>query len=457
MAHWNVFSLRAFESSRRLFSALALALMIPLFVSDDGAGGVHVGLPRIFSGDEPHYLVMVNSLVDDGDLDLRNDYDAARSGELRAGRNFAGRPLDHQIVWYTENGVRWPWGRVYELPPDGASREQGASPPRHIPGAPDFRTQPEYSAHPPGLAFLVAPLVAPLRKTPLVEPTVLLVTALITFVTAVFTRRLFRVFSDDTGVVNVATLLTILGTPLWAYSRALFTEPWLACCSVGAAALALGSDAYALAGALVAIGMLMKPPFALVGVPLLVDTIVRRDLRRSVALALPMTVGAAAVLGLNAHFFGSPFRAPQPWETGSVVGGPLGLLFSWNHGLFLFAPAAIVALLGWPSLFRTHARQAWILATTVAAYWLLMGLWRDWRGGYCYGPRLIVPLIPCFFAGIVPAIDRARTGGLWTRRATIVLCAFSGILSAIGAVATFQFYGRHPLLTPLMLALHIGP
>jgi hypothetical protein len=453
MASWNLVSLRAFGSSRRLFAALALALVLPLLVSDDGAGGVHVGLPRIFSGDEPHYLLMVNSLVDDGDLDLRNDYDAARSGEPRAGLNFAGRPLDHQVVWYTETGARWPWGRVYELPPDGASGE----PPRHIPSAPEFRTEPEYSAHPPGLALLLAPLVAAVRNTALVEPAALLLTALITLVTAAFTRRLFRVFSDDAGVVNVATLLTILGTPLWAYSRALYTEPWLACCSVGAAALALGCDAYMFAGVLVAIGMVMKPPFALVGVPLLVDTLVRRDLRRSVALALPMGVGAAAVLGLNAHFFGSPFRAPQPWETGSFAGGSLGLLFSWNHGLFLFAPAAIVALLGWPSLFRTNARQAWILATTVVAYWLLMGLWRDWRGGYCYGPRLIMPIVPCFFAGLVPAIARARTSGLWTRRATTALCVFSVLLSAIGGVASFQLYGRHPLLTPLMLAFHTGP
>ena len=431
---------------------LAFAFAIPLLFSDDGAGGVYVGLPRVFSGDESHYLVMVNSLVDDGDLDLRNDYEAARLGALKAGQNFAGRPLDHHVVWFAQDGVRWPWSRVYELPREPATPGHGAAPPRPIPGAPDFRAQPEHSSHPPGLAFLVAPLVAVVRGTRFVEPAVLLLTALVTLATAAFTRRLFRVLSDDEGVVNVATLVTLLGTPLWSYSRTFFTEPWLACCCVGAAALALGSDTYVLSGALIAIGMQMKPPFALVGVPLLLDTVIRRDLRRSVALAVPLAVGVAAVLFSNARLFGSPFRAAQAWETGSFAKGFLGLLLSPDHGLFLFAPAAIVALLGWPTLFRTHPRHAWILAATVVPYVLLMSSWRDWRGGFCYGPRLILPVIPCAFAGIVPAIEWAPTRAVWTRRTITALCALSVIVSTIAGVAGFEFWGWHPLLKPLLIS-----
>lgn len=33
-----------------------------------------LALPRVLSGDSPHYLVGVNSLIEDGDFDLTNNY-----------------------------------------------------------------------------------------------------------------------------------------------------------------------------------------------------------------------------------------------------------------------------------------------------------------------------------------------------------------------------------------------
>ena len=37
-----------------------------------------VGTPQRTTGDEPHYLIIANSLIEDGDVDLTNDYDEAR-------------------------------------------------------------------------------------------------------------------------------------------------------------------------------------------------------------------------------------------------------------------------------------------------------------------------------------------------------------------------------------------
>jgi hypothetical protein len=128
----------------------------------------------------------------------------------------------------------------------------------------------------------------------------------------------------------------------------------------------------------------------------------------------------------------------------------VGLLFSWNHGLFVFAPAAIVALFGWRALWREHAREARILASTFAVYWILMGLWRDWRGGYSYGPRLIVPVIPLLMAGLVPVLERLPNLAPRVRRELAGVCVVSLVASAIGGVANFAFWGKHPLVEPFL-------
>ena len=62
-----------------------------------GEGPLVLALPRVLSGDSPHYLVSVHSLVEDGDFDLRNNYDAARAGAFEAGVRFRGVELDRHV------------------------------------------------------------------------------------------------------------------------------------------------------------------------------------------------------------------------------------------------------------------------------------------------------------------------------------------------------------------------
>ena len=37
-------------------------------------------LGYVISGDEPHYLLLIGSLIEDGDVDLANNYDAVHAG-----------------------------------------------------------------------------------------------------------------------------------------------------------------------------------------------------------------------------------------------------------------------------------------------------------------------------------------------------------------------------------------
>lgn len=53
-----------------------------------------ISRPMVLSGDSPHYLTAVQSLVLDWDFDLRNNYDRAMQGRWDAGARFRGVELD---------------------------------------------------------------------------------------------------------------------------------------------------------------------------------------------------------------------------------------------------------------------------------------------------------------------------------------------------------------------------
>jgi hypothetical protein len=445
------------SSERRFLVILAVALFLPLCLSR-AKETVFLGLPLITSGDEPHYLVMINSVINDGDLNLDNDYLSARRGSLEIGRGRAGAPLDRHVEWYAADGMPYEWSQIFEYEkadPSGAA-PQSLLPHLKANAKEDFTGRPQYSQHPPGLAVLLAPVLYPFRGTRWVEHLAVLFSALATFAMALCLRSLFRIVSSDAGVVNTATLVAVLGGPLWHYGRMLFTEPWLALCAVAALALALRKNAYFLAGVCIAIGMQMKPPFALLAVPLALGCLLRREIWHALKFSLPIVCSAALVLAGNAHFFGSPLHSAQPWLNGNLLVGMLGVLFSWNHGLIPFAPAVLVGLFGWKELFRTQRREAWVVAGTFAVYFLLMSLWPIWWGGYCYGPRLVAPVIPFAFFGIVKVFESLPERSKQFQRRVVATCALSFGISAAGALVHLAFWNNHPLVAPfILLAKHI--
>lgn len=448
---------RRLASERLFLVLLAIALSLPLALSR--AHDVpFLGLPLVTSGDEPHYLVMLHSLVSDHDLDLSNNYDRARQGSIEVGLGRIGAAIDHQVAWYGADG-RWRgWDSVYDYARD--AHGQAYPPPRLPelkPDAPrEFEGKPQYSQHPPGLPLLLAPLVYPARGTAWVEHLSIVWSTLATFACALMLRELLRGLSSDRGLVNAVTLLAILGSPTWHYGRMLFSEPWLSLCAVLALTLATRKDAFFLAGLTLALGIQMKPPFALLAGPLFLDRILARDAKRAALFALPVAFSVALVLYENQLFFGGPTRAAQPWESGNLLTGAAGGLLSLQHGLLPFCPALLVALAGFPALFRGHRREAWLVVGMAAPYCLLMWSWYCWWGGYCYGPRLVAPIIPLLFLGALKVFESFSQLSRGLRRLVVATCSLSLVISAMGAIVHLAFWEKHPLIEPFtQLAKHL--
>ncbi|HLA43119.1 MAG TPA: hypothetical protein VJZ27_06770 [Aggregatilineales bacterium] len=80
--------------------------------------------------------------------------------------------------------------------------------------------------------------------------------------------------------------------------------------------------------------------------------------------------------------------------------GIFGLLLSPGKGVFIYAPPLILSIFGWRRFWRRERplAEAMLLAAGVAL--LFYGKWWAWHGGWCWGPRFLIPLLPLW---ILPA------------------------------------------------------
>jgi hypothetical protein len=405
------------------------------------------GLPRVYGGDEQHYLVLINSLLRDGDLDLRNNYAAVHAGDIQAGAAWAqGRALDHHTVLMLDGRPR-PWQDVYD-PTDWRPDADGVYPlPPVRPGVRPPADAPEYSTHQPGIAFLLAPVLYPLRGTTYLEPAALVCSGLATVLAMLFYRILLGAFTADRRTRDLVTLAAFLGTPIWFYGRSLFLEGFLVFFVVASYALALRKGQNVLPGLLLACAVQLKPHYALLALPLLGERLAQRKMGEMIRMALPLAGSVGVLFVCYAHWYGSPWRPPQPFVVGDVFEGAVGLLLGGETGLVYFTPIALAALACWPSFVRTCGRPALVLGTGFVAFYLLTASYAFWDGGFCYGPRYLVPVLPLLIAALVRL---PRTRLYRSRCGKGVLAALVALSVLVNGVSVFYYWccwSANPYLT----------
>ncbi len=422
-------------------------LLLPQALSKSPTGNrIQFGLPRVLSGDEPHYLLMINSLLEDGDLDLYNNYKAVHGGSAQAGQRFAGTPLDHQTYWYV-NGKRIFWGDVYKLDKWGRD-DRGVS----FPVLKDtvlgriVSDRPEYCAHPPGLALVCAALLWPLKNVPLREPAALFLSAVVTILAMLLFRLLAGKLADDPSAANMATVVTFLGTAVWHYGRTLYCEPWLVFCCVGAYALIIAKGKALLPGLLFAIAILLKSACIVIAAPIVVFFAVKKKWKPFVLFCVPCISSVVAIGVMNFRMNGSFFSFGIPFSFGNPLEGAAGLWFSPNIGLLSICPSVLGAILVWPVFLRKQRTWATLLLLSFLLYFTVIALWTYWSGGEGFGPRLIIPVVPLLMLSLVCFNHLASR---IVKAAVIGLSGISIAINALGAILSWQFLFRNPLLALL--------
>ncbi len=312
------------------------------------------------TGDEPHYLVMAQSLWREGDLDLRDNY--AR-GDTRE---------------YTPAALR---------PHYGAPRADGRP----------------FPAHSPGLPALLAPVYAVGGR----RACVLLLAALAALA-AVEAARLARALAGSDAAAGAAWALA-LGPPLAFFGFHVYTEGPSALALCAALRLLLASRGGGPGRAVASALLLSTLPWLHVKLGLVAAVVggvalVRLEGRARTAFVATALLMAAA-FGLHyQRVFGSPtplaIYGGTPQDVASEpLRALLGLLFDRSFGLLPFAPAFVVALAGLlPSRLARPSRDVVFVAAAGLAVLLPALFWRMWWGGQCPPARFLVPLVPLLAA-----------------------------------------------------------
>lgn len=328
--------------------------------------GLHYASGLRVSGDEPHYLLMAQSLWREGDLDLRD--------------NLARQDFRE----YTPGPIAPHWG---------APRKDGRP----------------FPAHSPGLPVLLAPFYALWGRLGCV-----FVLGLLAAWLAVEVRLLGRSLLG-TGPDLTAWIIA-LGPPVVFFAFHVYTEVPSTLALTLALRLLLGTPGPALAvaaalsaSALPWLHLKMIPAAAVLGLVALVRL-------RGRPRTLFFAVGGVAAGGFLVYY-SSVFGTP--WPTAIYGGLPadltlraparalVGLLLDRSFGLLPHAPIFLLALAGLPALCRVKHWPLLLLALALLAPILT---WRMWWGGQCPPGRFLVPLVPFLALAAAAGMTAPRRG-----------------------------------------------
>ncbi len=367
---------------RRLF----LPLVALLYVAHAAQVQISVG-PE---GDEPHYLMVADSLIHDGDLALEQDYALGRY------RAFLSGSLEPHYI------VRGKHGEIFSVHAIGLS----------------LLVLPAYAvAGYAGASFFLALLAAWL---------------------AFEIRELIRALTDD-DTAHFAGWIVALCPPLIHYSGLVFTE--IPAALIVAVTLRRGLEFDRLSpvrviGLATALSFLpwLNVRYAPLAAILIVFLLAAgwRSVPATARLLLPPLVSAVSLTAYHWALYGffDPRRIygrRRSFSLAYLEDGLPGLVLDQEFGLLVYAPIYVLAVPGFADLLRRHRRLGLTALALTAFVYAMAGSWHMWRGGFNPPARFLVPIVPVL---AIAAAQRLRLG---LGAAAVLLCGWSLWTGLVGA------------------------
>jgi hypothetical protein len=295
----------------------------------------------------------------------------------------------------------------------------------------------------------------------------MLANALVTALTGWLVYRCILLLGYRPVVAVLTALAYGLGTMAWPYAKYFFSEPPTA----AGLMLALwgllsvrqkGQARYVVvAGSGLGLVLLAKvanavtwPLFLAYGLWIAMHLPGQQEMdrgarwKRLILLALaflaPLVVAGLMLLVYNYMRTGSlldlGYAADETFST-PLGRGLAGLLFSPGKSLFLFSPLLVVALLGIPRMIRRDWETALLSLGVVAAYLLVYARWFMWWGGWSWGPRFLVPVLPFLSLFLAPVLDYVLDSPrLWLKGLLAALALLSLGVQILGVAVDFNQY-----------------
>jgi hypothetical protein len=356
--------------------------------------------PHLPAGDEPHYLVITQSLLEDHDIQIENNH---RQDDYRA---YYPGPLKPDFLRRGRNG---------EI----------------------------YSIHAPGLAVLVAPVFA-LGGYPAVIIALALLGGCATALAWIAAWRVtHHVAASWFGWAAVA-----LSVPFFFQAFVVLPD------GVGAA-IVIAATLAMLAGRDLSRGRLLATGAALAALPwlhtrfallaaVLSALILARNLgapdfvRRAAALLAVPIVSAAAWFSFFYVIYGTlnpaaPYGGYTQSGIANLPRGVSGLLFDQQFGVMPNAPVYLCAALGSIALARRAPRLLIELLLVIVPYSLSVAAYQMWWAGYSSPARFIVPIVlPLAIPAAVWFAQAGRGARMYGLGALLVSILITASVSVVG-------------------------
>lgn len=364
--------------------------------------------PHAMSGDAPHYLTMTRSLVEDGDLDLTNDYDD------RTHRGFFAGSLEPRHT------VTGPWGQ-------------------------------QYSFHGIGVSVLVAPAFSVFGATGATWTLVAIMAA-----GAALLWTTVRDITGEPGAAWFAWGSLLASAPYTFHAAAVYPDGpasigvigalWLLARDRARPAPSLATLAAVGAGlaALPWLHARLALPAAVFGLACVLAVLAdARDRWSRVAWLLTVPIiSCAAWVASSYVMFGTWNPAATilgrtaPGALGTAPAGIFGLLFDQEFGLLPTSPVFALAPLGLAPLQRRRLRLAVAGVTALTGVIATSSLW-VWWGGDSAPARFLTVALP---------VAAAALGSAWAasgeRRRRVLLFALALSVTATALMATVDGGGH---------------
>ncbi len=313
------------------------------------------------------------------------------------------------------------------------------------------------AAYPPGQALLCVPyyalgqyLLARLPGIP-AEDTDLVVafssclsSATFSALTVMFFFLLMVGIETPLRTALFAAVVVGLGTPIFAYSGWLYSEPLSAAIFVGMAWMLFGRGhspitlrTASIAGLVLGLATTVRPTNVLAILVFAVAVLVRDGkpaLGAAFVLCATSAIGVAILFAHNTVLFGGPFEFGYPTAAEGAKRlntfdtplwkGLYGFLLSPGKSIFIFAPPVILALAGLRRLWKLERGAATVATLLPLLYLFFYARYTQWEGGYCVGPRYLVPSIVLLCLGLGPILASGAASMKKTALFALVLGAF---------------------------------
>jgi hypothetical protein len=263
--------------------------------------------------------------------------------------------------------------------------------------------------------------------------------------------RALRRMGSSEGIAAAAAALAFFGGPLIFYSLVGMSHaPAFALAALlllvlvrqretGSAGLALAAGAVVGAAILVRYGSIALAAPALVAIGLEPGTgRWRAALQRILAFGAGLGLALLPLPFWWNGLFGS-WRLPYGGTWTLSAASPWNVLFSPVHGLFLFHPALLLAVLGLALMARRSSGRgaAWV---TIAAVWflavaVLYGGWSEWSNPGGYGQRFLIDALPALAVGFAAFLEGGRLRLKGAVAAGAALFGYLLFFAAVGGLA----------------------